>query len=300
VQIVEDVHLIKCPHRHFFTSVCAVLGKEIALIDAGITTSPEDAILPYLISMGRKPEEISHVILTHGHWDHYGGASLLKKRYSVKVAVHELDKPFVEDASLAGRQLSGRFGTPLHDTFFSKEAQFASVQTDITVKDGDALTVAGHEFTFLHLPGHSPGSMAVIDRKLGLYMAGDTPQGSGPGRPLFFHGSSEYETSVKKLRSEPIERLVLGHPLPPFEKAVLNADEAKIFAKDSLAAAKELGESVWRTLKEAKKPSTLEEIQSGLPGAKLASVGCILEALVREGKARVLKTGTWPQWISAT
>jgi hypothetical protein len=142
--------------------------------------------------------------------------------------------------------------------------------------------------------------MAVIDRKLGLYVAGDTPQGRGLGRPLFFHGSAEYEASVTRLCSEPIERLVLGHPFPPFEKAVLNADEVKIFVKDSLSAVKELTESLRRTLKEAKKPSTLEEIHSGIPETKLASVGCTLERLVREGKAKMLRTNTSPRWIIAT
>ena len=66
MQLVEDVHLIKCPWLHYGTSVCAILGEEIALIDSGTTVGPEEAILPYLTSVGRKPEEISHVILTHG------------------------------------------------------------------------------------------------------------------------------------------------------------------------------------------------------------------------------------------
>jgi glyoxylase-like metal-dependent hydrolase (beta-lactamase superfamily II) len=297
LQLAQGIHLIKCPYRskfftNFYTTVCAILGaKEIALIDSGVTTSPEEAILPYLHNMGRKPEEITHLILTHGHFDHAGGAALLKKRYSAKVAVHKLDRPFLEDALLEGRQSSSRFGTPI-----PKEAAFASVEADITLEDGDTLTVAGRELSFLHLPGHSRGSIAVVDRELGLYLTGDTPQGRGPAGPLIFHDSVQYGISVQRLCSEPVERLVLGHPFQPFQKAVLNGDEAKLFAKESLAAVEELRTKVYGKLKEAKKPSTLEEIHNKLPGTPLISVGCILESLANDGKARILRTDACPMW----
>jgi glyoxylase-like metal-dependent hydrolase (beta-lactamase superfamily II) len=269
-----------------------ILGaREIALIDSGVTASPEEAIFPYLHNIGRRPEEITHLILTHGHFDHAGGAALLKKRYSAKVAVHELDKPSVEDTFFEGRQSSSRFGTPL-----PKEATFASVQADIALEDGDTLEVAGRELSFLHLPGHSRGSMAVIDRELGLYVTGDTPQGRGPVDPIIVHDSVQYEASVQRLCSEPVKRLVLGHPFPPFQKEVLNADEAKLFAKESLVAVKEFRTKVYGKLEEAKKPSTLEEIHSKLPGSFLISVGCILESLVRDGKARILWTDARPMW----
>jgi len=291
------MHLIKCPfwskfYTNSYTTVCVILGaKEIALIDAGVTASPEEAILPYLHSMGRKPKEITHLILTHGHFDHAGGAASLKKRCSAKVVVHELDRPFLEDPLLEGRQSSNRFGTPI-----PKEAAFTSVQADITIEDGDTLAVAGRELSFLHLPGHSRGSIAVVDRELGLYITGDTPQGRGPGGPLIFYDSTQYGTSIQRLGSEPVERLVLGHPFPPFQKAILNADETKLFAKESLAAVEELKAKVYAKLEEAKKPSTLQEIHSELPGTMIISVGCILESLANDGKAKILRTDSCPMW----
>jgi glyoxylase-like metal-dependent hydrolase (beta-lactamase superfamily II) len=297
LELTQDIHLIKCPYRssfftNFYTTVCAIFGAgEIALIDSGVTASPEEAILPYLHNMGRKPEEITHLILTHGHRDHAGGAASLKKRYSAKVAVHELDRPSVEDSFLDARQFLNRFGIPI-----PKEAAFASVQVDIPLEDGDTLEVAGRELSFLHLPGHSRGSMAVIDRELGLYVTGDSPQGRGPVGPNISHDSVQYEASVQRLCSEPVKRLVLGHPFPPFQKEVLNADEAKLFAKQSLAAIKEFKEKVYGKLEEAKKPSTLEEIHSKLPGTSRKSVGCILESLVRDGKATILRTDACPMW----
>jgi len=295
MRLAEGVHLIKCPFSRYFTSVCAILGEEIALVDSGTASSPDEAILPYLSSLRREPEEITHVILTHGHFDHCGGAALLKKRFSTKVVVHELDRPFVEDALLIDRQLYSRFRTqPI-----PKEAAFQSVEADITVKEGDSLKVAGRELTFLHLPGHSPGSMAVVDRELGLYIAGDSPQGRGVDRPLLFHSSTEYEASMKRLSSQPISILVLGHPFPPLEKPVLSGDEANLHARESLSAVRELTVNVQRALSQAGKPSSLEEAQAGLPGTQGVSVGCVLEALVRDGKARELRVDGRPLWVAA-
>ena len=303
VKLFEDVHLIECPWvpsfargpaLNYFVSVFAILGKEITLIDSGAENSPDEVILPYLNNVGRKPEEISHVILTHGHRDHCGGVPLLKDRYSVKVAIHELDRQFIEDPSSQYRE---RFGISA-----PKTAPFSAVQADIVVKDGDTLTVSGHEFTFISLPGHTIGSMAVIDRKLGLYMTGDTPQGKGEYRPNLAYNAAEYEASVKRLSSEPIKCLGLGHPFPPLNKAVLKADEAKFIIRESLSAFKEVCANLERVLKEANKPCTLEEITNKLPegSPRRGSVGCLLDSLVTEGKARMLKGDKDPLWTAVT
>jgi len=219
----------------------------------------------------------------------------LKKCFSTKVVIHELDRPFVEDALLIHRQLYERFGAaPV-----PAEPSFPSMTADLTVREGDSLEVAGHRLTFLHLPGHSPGSMVIVDRELGLYVAGDSAQGRGQGRPLLFHSSTEYEASMKRLGSEPRGMLVLGHPFPPLEKPVLRDEEARLHAEESLQAIRQLRENVQRALDQAKKPSTLEDVQAALAGANAFSVGCVLEALVREGKAQVLRVEGRPLWAPA-
>ncbi|MEM2904581.1 MAG: MBL fold metallo-hydrolase [Candidatus Bathyarchaeia archaeon] len=295
MEIAEGVHLIKCPFSRYFTSVCALVGDEVTLIDSGMPSSLDEAILPYLNSLGRKPEDVAYVILTHGHFDHCGGAAELKKRFSAKVVVHELDRPLIEDPLLLDRLLYERFGPPPPP----EEAPFPPVEPDITVKEGDFLKLSGRELAFLHLPGHSAGSMAVLDRKLGLYVAGDSPQGRGPGRPLLFHSLTEYENSMKRLSREAVNILILGHPFPPLEKPVLKDDEAKLHAQESLNAAVELREKVQTALNEARKPCMLEEVQAALPGTQRVSIGCVLEALVKAGEAETLKRGMIPLWAPA-
>ena len=39
--------------------------------------------------------KISHVLITHGHIDHYGGLTYIKKRTDAKICIHELDRRIV-------------------------------------------------------------------------------------------------------------------------------------------------------------------------------------------------------------
>ncbi|WP_198520397.1 MBL fold metallo-hydrolase [Kitasatospora sp. CB02891] len=61
-------------------------GDGIALIDA--LTSPADAehvILPGLRTLGADPAAIKYIVVTQGHYDHFGGAQLLADRYGARV-----------------------------------------------------------------------------------------------------------------------------------------------------------------------------------------------------------------------
>ena len=54
-------------------------GSAVAIVETGNASSPE-RVLKVLESRGRRQEEISHVIVTHVHLDHAGGAGILMQR----------------------------------------------------------------------------------------------------------------------------------------------------------------------------------------------------------------------------
>ena len=70
------------------------LGRPL-LIDTGSGREPRQLIYN-LEKVGYSPQDISLVILTHCHIDHVGGAPFLTERYSLPLAIHELDAPAVE------------------------------------------------------------------------------------------------------------------------------------------------------------------------------------------------------------
>jgi glyoxylase-like metal-dependent hydrolase (beta-lactamase superfamily II) len=126
--------------------------------------------------VGMKPEKI---ILTHGHIDHAGGAAELKERLGgVPIeGPHEDERPLLDKLAEQGQaygMLSARPVTP-----------------DRWLKEGDTVTVAGHTFEVLHCPGHSPGSVVLVNKKQRFALVGDVLFQGSIGRTDLPYGSHE-------------------------------------------------------------------------------------------------------------
>ncbi|MCW4021270.1 MAG: MBL fold metallo-hydrolase [Candidatus Bathyarchaeota archaeon] len=262
---VGDYHHIECPFSRpgYFTGVAAILGDTTTLIDAGTAASPKEAIFPFLESVNREADEISDIVLTHGHGDHFDGVPIILRASNAKVHVHRLDKPAVLD--LAAR------------TSFDPSRVEA-------VKHNDVLTVSNREIEVFHTPGHTAGSICLIDRNLRLCITGDSVQGKGAGRPLLFYSSIAYADSMRRLSLEPIEILMMGHPFPPFEQGVIRKGKVKAILQESMRALEDLKNKVMKLLETNRRPLTMDEICNGLPEAREPSIEPILEELSEEGK----------------
>jgi glyoxylase-like metal-dependent hydrolase (beta-lactamase superfamily II) len=151
-------------------------GGQVTIIDAGL--SGYWSQLPTeLAAMGRSLDDVRAVVLTHGDTDHIGIAERLRRERGVPVYVHELDagrargevkKPMsgwgpIKLRPLVGFLLySGRSGG-LRTTFLTQV---------ITIGDGDTLDVPGSP-RVVHLPGHTPGSVALHVPSLDALFMGD-------------------------------------------------------------------------------------------------------------------------------
>ncbi len=291
MRVTETIHLIECPWSRpgYFVSSCILIGETIAIIDAGTKEIPEASIYPYIRSLGRKISEVSHLLLTHAHFDHCGGAAPIKRETACKIGVHELGKPFLSNPELLNRQLHERFPT----LFPRGKAEFEPVDADILFKDGDVIDVNGHQLRILHVPGHSPCSICIVDEEEGVYICGDSVQGRGGNRPLLFHSSAQYLESMQRLLKEPIKILITGHPFPPFNKALLVGEEAKEHVHQSIKAIEELSKLVWETLRNFRKPMSPKQIYEKIGVSRSVTIGCILEDLEREGKAEKVGEDLW-------
>lgn len=118
----------------------------------------EQSKLAVITDPGAEPERILHeldrlglklqaVLLTHGHFDHVGATKAIKEATGCKVYVHplELTMPRYMRAGLC--------------------------YTD-TYDEGDTLAFGALQFTVLHTPGHSPGSVTLLCGN--LMFCGDT------------------------------------------------------------------------------------------------------------------------------
>jgi len=275
-------HHIPCPWRwdelgpSYFTGVVAILGDTITLVDTGTVESPERAIVPFLRNAGRKASEVSDIILTHGHGDHFDGIPGLLEVSKPTIHVHELDRPLVE--GLAER------------TGFNP-----SIIEGLT--NNQVLEVSGRRLRVIHTPGHSEGSICLLDEELLVAVSGDSIQGRGKGRPLIFHSSSAYESSMNCLLEESIEVLMLGHPFPPYERAVLKDGEPKAFIKESLEAIRALRTKVIGVMEGLTEPFSIKDVMWSFPDLRDVTVRCLLNELSEKGRLEVIEDGGKARWV---
>lgn len=148
----------------------------LTLIDAGVSGQWSD-LRSELKAMGRSIGDIKGVILTHGDTDHVGFAERLRRDHGVPVLVHEADAPRargeVRKANASGGPM--KIGPLLRFLWYAgrKGGLRTTWVTEVmTVADGATLDLPGDP-QVVHVPGHTPGSIAVHVPSVDAVFVGD-------------------------------------------------------------------------------------------------------------------------------
>lgn len=129
--------------------------------------------------------DIKGILLTHGHFDHIGALSEVKKIYNTDVYACDKEKEILESSE---KNLSAYFDRP-----FTEKA-------DIYVKDGETIKLAGFDIKVIGTPGHTIGSVCYLVSKDDeqVLFSGDTLFAGSHGRYDFPTGScSQIMSSIK-------------------------------------------------------------------------------------------------------
>jgi metallo-beta-lactamase class B len=137
LRIFDDVAVVS---TGFVSATAIITSAGVVLLDA--LSSPDEAekiLVPGLRSVGVDPAEIRYVVVTHAHYDHFGGAQYLADRYGARVMMSRADW----DLLAADR--------PAH-----------APARDLVITGGQRLTLGGTTVELRLTPGHTPGTVSPI------------------------------------------------------------------------------------------------------------------------------------------
>lgn len=196
-------------------------SKGMIIIDSGGPKTGPARIRETLADL-KICKPITHVILTHGHWDHAGGAKELQEA-GAKVIIGKEDAIYCKNGGIKGmytpfgskKQMMGKY------SMFDVEQNFPAFIPDIIIEDDCMMNINGLCFEFVKVPGHSPGSMVIslqIDGKTSLF-TGDFIQPDGVlfedfvpwwnGDPNF--NCADIVNSTMKLMDRKADLILPGH-----------------------------------------------------------------------------------------
>lgn len=181
-----------------FQSHCYILSDDTS--HSCVLIDPGDEGARILNKLKKLELEPKAVFLTHGHIDHIGAIQSLCDAYPhLPIYLHEQDAPFLTDPSL-------NLSRMIQETFtFSQDVIF--------VEDGFQIEVIDQTFTFLHLPGHTPGSCMIQVEPLHIIFSGDVLFEGSIGRFDFPLGNTQdTKSSLAKIKQmDPTFTIYPGH-----------------------------------------------------------------------------------------
>jgi glyoxylase-like metal-dependent hydrolase (beta-lactamase superfamily II) len=225
-------------------------GGGLLLFDSGLGTEvARSALEEGFARLGRRFSEVTRILVSHGHVDHYGGARAIQEAHGgeVPVLAHPLDVPKMAEDGWRWREQAPRYGAYLArlgvpaevlaavaregERGFGMARRIAEVRP---VGEGEVLRARHLSLELLHMPGHTPGLLCAHDRERRIFLSDDhlleriSPNpliDLGPeGEEGWFRPLIAYLDSLERTRRLEIDLVLPGHG-PPFSghRSVIDA-----------------------------------------------------------------------------
>lgn len=144
---------------------------------------------------------LTHVLLTHGHFDHTMDAPTLKQRFDVPILIHDDDRGFATDPESQG--------IPFELLGISTE----TFQPDGRLESLQSICVGNVICQIITTPGHTPGGICLYSASENRLFTGDTLFAGSWGRTDYAGGNEEMlRHSLKQLSEFPADTVFFpGH-----------------------------------------------------------------------------------------
>ena len=176
------------------------------LVDAGMGLSP---LKPFVQSISDKPLV---VILTHSHLDHIGAADEFEQRLGHRSEADVYANPSRGNSVAIGKYVRAEsFAALPFANFDYRSFSLRPAPLSGYLDEGDHIDLGNRSFHVLHLPGHSPGSIALYEAASATLFSGDTVYDDNLADNADPNDWSIYARSLERLRALDIDVVHAGH-----------------------------------------------------------------------------------------
>ena len=239
IEVIPGINLLQLPLPSpdiylGYVNIYLVQGDNgYLLVDTGWNSEEAfDSLKRQLAEIGIGFEDISQIVVTHIHPDHYGLVGKLKQLSNAKFALHHLEKDLIELRYINMDELLQQMAQWLHINGVPADelpqlqrasvgmAKFvAPTLPDITLNGGETIPVGSFSFKVLWTPGHSPGHICLYEPNQKILISGDyilptiTPNISlhpqSSSNPL-----DDFLNSLDKVKQLEVDLVLPGHESP--------------------------------------------------------------------------------------
>ena len=210
-----------------FNAVYVLEGDEPALVETG-PGADLPLVLEALEALGVGPEDLAHVVVTHIHLDHAGGAGAIAERFpGATIWAHDRGAPHLADPARLVASTARTYGDERMRAFFGETIPVPAGRLR-SVQDADTISLGSRALEVVHTPGHASHHVALHDTRSGALFTGEAIGSYLPWGPAFRPALPPPEVdveaavaSIDRMRRRRPSALLTSHfgPVPDVDEA---------------------------------------------------------------------------------
>lgn len=160
MEVVSGLHWL---HGRASNAFLLVEDDGCLLVDGGMGKQID--VLGYLAKIGRKPSDLTHILITHADIDHVGDLASVQQASGARVYAGAISAGLLRDAKMPSH------GRDWFNDIMHRLLHYAAIAAE-PVQDGQTLPIFGG-IDVVACPGHTPDHVAYYATSRGILFSGD-------------------------------------------------------------------------------------------------------------------------------